>query len=84
MASLFRLRINIYGVYTARLGYFRFHGRHLDFWQKFFFNARGQHKHINYALHLLLVNVFYTVNSNYASLTEKLPRFIESTIMGQK
>jgi len=36
MASLFRLRINIYGVYTARLGYFRFHGRHLDFWQKFF------------------------------------------------
>ena len=33
MTSLFGRRFNIYSVYTARLWYFRFHGRHLDFRQ---------------------------------------------------
>ena len=33
MASLFRFLFNIYSVYTARLRYFRFHVRHLDFRQ---------------------------------------------------
>jgi hypothetical protein len=48
-----------------------------------FFHARGQHKHINYALLLLLVNVFYIVNSNYAALAEELSHFIQNTIMGK-
>jgi len=33
MTSLFRFSFNIYSVYTARLRFFRFHGRHLDFRQ---------------------------------------------------